>query len=98
MNTAAWPAATIPSASVARRRRISEGDDTMKGLIMDYPLTLTHFFERTRKLFHRKMLGTRVPGAGLQKYTYADYCDRVARLAGALKKLGLDKGDRVGTF
>ncbi len=70
----------------------------MKGLIMDYPLTLTHFFERTRKIFHRKILATRVPGVGLQRYTYADYADRVCRLAAALKQLGLKKGDRVGTF
>jgi len=55
----------------------------MKGLIMDYPLTLTQFFERARKLFHKKTMATRVPGVGLQRYTYADYCDR---------------GDRVGTF
>src|SRR5512132_1149266 len=70
----------------------------MKGLIMDYPLTLTQFFERTRKLFHKKTLATRVPGVGLQRYTYADYADRVCRLAGALAKLGIQKGDRVGTF
>jgi fatty-acyl-CoA synthase len=70
----------------------------MKGLIMDYPLTLTHFFERTRKVFHRKTLATRVPGVGLQRYTYADYADRVCRLAAALARLGLQKGDRVGTF
>src|SRR5499427_9890016 len=70
----------------------------MKGLIMDYPLTLTQLFERTRKLFHRKTLATRVPGAGLERYTYADYSDRVCRLAGALAKLGVKKGDRVGTF
>jgi fatty-acyl-CoA synthase len=70
----------------------------MNGLIMDYPLTLTHFFERTEKLFHRKVLATRVPGAGLQKYTYADYCGRVRRLGAALQGLGLQKGDRVGTF
>jgi fatty-acyl-CoA synthase len=70
----------------------------MKGLIMDYPLTLTQFFERTRKVFHRKTMATRVPGVGLQRYTYADYADRVCRLAAALAKLGLKKGDRVGTF
>jgi fatty-acyl-CoA synthase len=70
----------------------------MKGLIMDYPLTLTHFFERTRKIFHRKTLATRVPGVGLQRYTYADYADRVCRLSAALARLGLKKGDRVGTF
>jgi fatty-acyl-CoA synthase len=70
----------------------------MKGLMMDYPLTLTQFFERTRRLFHRKTMATRVPGVGLQRYTYADYADRVCRLAGALRGLGLQKGARVGTF
>ena len=70
----------------------------MKGLIMDYPLTLTQFFERARKMFHRKTMATRVPGAGLQRYTYADYADRVCRLSAALDRLGLKKGDRVGTF
>ena len=70
----------------------------MKGLIMDYPLTLTQLFERSRKLFHKKTMATRVPGHGLQRYTYADYADRVARLSAALARLGLQKGDRVGTF
>ena len=56
----------------------------MKGLIMDYPLTLTQLFERSRKIFHRKTMATRVPGAGLQRYTYADYADRVCRLSAAL--------------
>src|SRR6266498_5734705 len=70
----------------------------MKGLIMDYPLTLTQFFERSRKLFHKKTMATRVPGVGLQRYTYADYADRVCRLSAALDRLGLKKGDRVGTF
>ena len=70
----------------------------MKGLIMDYPLTLTQFFERARKIFHKKTMATRVPGVGLQRYTYADYTDRVCRLSAALAGLGLKKGDRVGTF
>jgi fatty-acyl-CoA synthase len=70
----------------------------MKGLIMDYPLTLTQFFERARKIFHRKTMATRVPAVGLWRYTYADYADRVCRLSAALAKLGLAKGDRVGTF
>ena len=67
-------------------------------LMMDYPLTITHFFERTRRLFPKKTLGTRVPGVGLVKSTYADFADRTARLAGALAELGVRKGDRVGTF
>src|SRR5262249_52303953 len=69
------------------------GDEVMKGLIMDSPLTLTQLFERSRKLFHKKTMATRVPGHGLQRYTYADYAERVARLAAALARLGIQKGD-----
>ncbi|HXH84125.1 MAG TPA: long-chain fatty acid--CoA ligase [Candidatus Tectomicrobia bacterium] len=67
-------------------------------LMMDYPLTLTHFYERARRLFPRKALGTRVPGRGLVTYTYADWADRTARLAGALRALGVRRGDRVATL
>ncbi len=70
----------------------------LDNLMMNYPLTLTHFFERARRLFANKTLGTRVPGVGLQKSTYADFADRTARLAAALKALGVRKGDRVGTL
>jgi fatty-acyl-CoA synthase len=65
---------------------------------MSSPLTLTHFFERARRLFPNKVLGTRVPGVGLVKSTYADFAERTARLAAALETLGVKKGDRVGTF
>jgi fatty-acyl-CoA synthase len=70
----------------------------MHGLMMDYPLTLTHFFERSRRLFPTKPVATRVPGQGLFRYTYVDFADRVRRLAGALSGLGVGPGDRVGTF
>jgi fatty-acyl-CoA synthase len=70
----------------------------LNDLMMKYPLTITHFFERTRKLFPAKTLATRVPGVGLVRSTYADFADRTARLAAALAGLGVRKGDRVGTF
>jgi fatty-acyl-CoA synthase len=70
----------------------------MQGLMMDYPLTLTHFFERARRLFPAKRLATRVPGAPLFEYTYAAFAERVARLAGGLSALGVARGDRVGTL
>ncbi|MBI4241803.1 MAG: AMP-binding protein, partial [Candidatus Rokubacteria bacterium] len=70
----------------------------MKGLMMDYPLTLTHFFERSQRLFAKKRLATRVPGGPLFSYTYGEFAERVTRLAGALQTLGIGRGDRVGTF
>ncbi|MBI2219195.1 MAG: long-chain fatty acid--CoA ligase [Candidatus Rokubacteria bacterium] len=66
--------------------------------MMDYPLTLTHFFERSRRLFPKKTIATRVPGRPLFRYTYADFAERTMRLAAALRALGVKKGDRVATF
>ena len=70
----------------------------LNDLMMDYPLTLTHFFERSRRLFAKKMLATRVPGQPLFRYTYADFAERTQRLAGLLRDLGIEKGDRVATL
>ncbi len=70
----------------------------LDNLMMNYPLTLTHFFERSRRLWAKKTLATRVPGQPLHRYTYADFAERTTRLAGALKAFGLTKGDRVATF
>ena len=67
-------------------------------LMMNYPLTLTHFFERSRRLWPQKRLATRVPGQPLFRYTYADFAERTLRLAGVLRELGVKKGDRVATL
>jgi len=69
----------------------------MKGLMMDYPLTITHFLERARRLYPRKEIVSKMPG-GMHRYTYADFYARVMRLANALEQLGVRKGDRVATF
>src|SRR5438105_5774088 len=67
-------------------------------LMMNDPLTLEHFFERSRRLFAKKTLATRVPGRPLFRYTYADFAERTQRLAGVLRDLGVTKGDRVATL
>ena len=71
---------------------------SLDALMMDFPLTLTHFFERTRRLFGGKMLATRIPGHPLFRYTYADFAARTMRLANVLGGLGLARGDRVATL
>jgi fatty-acyl-CoA synthase len=70
----------------------------LHNLMQNYPLTLTHFFEHSRRLWPKKRLATRVPGEPLFRYTYADFAERTLRLAGLLAELGVKKGDRVGTF
>src|SRR5258706_16353740 len=89
---AAWPVGTTTSGSAARLRKTWEDTDAMKGLMMDYPLTLTQFFERTRRFFHRTTMATRVPGVGLQWNSYRDYADRGSRLAGSPGGLGAAQG------
>ena len=69
----------------------------MRGLMMDYPLTLQQFLERNRRLFGGKQIVSRTTN-GLHRYTYAEYVQRVGRLANALKTLGIQQGDRVATF
>jgi fatty-acyl-CoA synthase len=69
----------------------------MRGTMMDFPLTLQHVFERGTRLFPEREIVT--GGAqGVHRYTYADFAERVQRLANALADLGLQPGERVATF
>ena len=69
----------------------------MQGLMMDYPLTLTHLLERSAKLFPKKEIASKMPD-GMHRYTYADFHGRVHALARGLERLGVRPGDRVGTL
>jgi fatty-acyl-CoA synthase len=69
----------------------------MQGQMMDYQLTLTPLMERARRLFPKKEIVTKT-GPGLERFTYAQMAERVARLANALEKLGVKRGVRVATF
>src|SRR5438105_9390652 len=69
----------------------------MLGTMMDFPLTLQHIFERGTRLFPDREIVT--GGLGPQhRYTYGEFGGRVRRMASALKQLGLQPGERVGTF
>ncbi len=69
----------------------------MRGLMMDYPLTVTAIMERAKRLFPHKEIVTKA-GPNLERYTYREMFDRAGRLANALKRLGVQPGDRVATF
>jgi fatty-acyl-CoA synthase len=69
----------------------------MQGQMMDYQLTLTPLLERARRLFPKKEIVTKA-GPNLERITYGQMTERVARLANALEKLGVKRGDRVATF
>jgi fatty-acyl-CoA synthase len=69
----------------------------MRGLMMDYPLTISHLLERSRRLFADKAVVSR-SATGEFRYSYGDLYKRVGRLANALTSLGVKSGERVGTF
>src|SRR5579859_4356924 len=69
----------------------------MNGLMMDYPLTLQHSFNRATTLFPKREVATLTEN-GIHRYTYADFGRRATQLAAALAKIGVKPGDRVATF
>lgn len=69
----------------------------MHGLMQDRPLTLPHVFHRAERLFHDKTITTATV-TGETTSTYAQWADRVRRLATVLDDLGVADGARVATF
>ncbi|MBX6352060.1 MAG: long-chain fatty acid--CoA ligase [Thermoflavifilum sp.] len=65
--------------------------------MMRTPLLMKTLFERAERLFPRKEIVSRTHN-GVVRYTYREYCDRTRRLSTALARLGVDRGDRVGTL
>jgi fatty-acyl-CoA synthase len=70
----------------------------MIGRMMHFPLTLTHLLERARKYFPTTEIVSRGPDLTLHRHTWADIYARAAKLAHALGRLGVQKGDRVATL
>src|SRR6185437_6917737 len=70
----------------------------MRGLMMDYQLTLPTILRRAESLFGRKEIVTRLPDRSVHRYTYRDLAVRSKKLAVALSRLGVRPGDRVATL
>src|SRR5215471_6742538 len=70
----------------------------MNGLMMDYPLTLSHILERSAKIYPGKEIAGRLHDGSMHRYSYAEFHRRVHRLAHVLQSLDLQPGDRIGTL
>jgi fatty-acyl-CoA synthase len=66
-------------------------------MMMVVPLTMRSILERANRFFPKKEIVTRTEN-GLFRYTYRDFYQRTVRLASALQRLGIKKGERVATF
>ena len=70
----------------------------MDGLMMDYPLTLTHLFRHGVRYFPEQEIVTQRAEGEPHRYTFAQFGARTEQLARALDRIGVHPGDRVGTF
>jgi acyl-CoA synthetase (AMP-forming)/AMP-acid ligase II len=70
----------------------------MRGLMMDYQLTLPAVLRHAEARFADKSVVSRMPDKSMHRTTYGACISRARRLAVALRTLGIDRGDRVATF
>jgi fatty-acyl-CoA synthase len=70
----------------------------MRGLMMDFPLTIPVLLERAARLFPAVEIVTRRPDRGVARSTWSAVHSRSRRLANALHGMGMKRGDRVATL
>lgn len=70
----------------------------LHGLMMDYPLTLDRILEHANRMHANKGIRTKQPDGSMDYCSYADLYTRAKQLANVLEGLGVEVGDRVGTF
>jgi len=66
--------------------------------MMNFPLTLVSILERAGKLFPRVEIVSRRPDRSLHRTHYGEVHRRARRLAEALQRAGLQRGERVATL
>jgi len=71
--------------------------DPVTSTMQDAPLTITALLRHGATVHSGSVVRT-FEGEGAREATYAQVAERAARLAGGLASLGVQPGDRVGTF
>ena len=70
----------------------------MRGLMMDRPLVVSSILQHAERNFPDREIVSVTADNPLHRTNYAECAARARRLANALKRLGLERGDRVGTL
>ena len=70
----------------------------MQGLMMDSPLLVSGIVEHADQNYPDREIVSVTSEDSLHRYTYKDCFKRVRKLANALEKLNIAKGDRIATL
>ncbi|MGH9594998.1 MAG: AMP-binding protein, partial [Bryobacteraceae bacterium] len=70
----------------------------MRGLMMDFPLLVPALLERANGIFGAVEIVTRRPDRSLARGSWHEISRRASRLANALTRMGMQRGDRVATL
>jgi len=70
----------------------------MQGLMMDRPLLTTELLKHAENNYRFTEIVTRTVEGPIHRYTIADASKRIAKLANALLRMGVKKGDRIGVM
>jgi len=84
-----------------RASEVSEdrpGRQPMDGLMMDWPLVIPSILRRAAQFFANKEIVSRRGDGTLQRSNYGELARRVHRLMNAMRRMGVQPGDRVATF
>src|ERR1700740_3510695 len=71
---------------------------SVRGTMMNFPLTLPTILERSGKIFPRVEIVSRRPDRSIARTCYGEFYNRARRLSSALSNLGLKPGDRVASM
>src|SRR5215204_7056508 len=69
----------------------------LESTMQDFPLTIGMIFRHGRTVYGDSEVVT-FQGDGCRRAAFAEVAGRAGQLAGALHRLGIEAGDRVGTF
>lgn len=70
----------------------------MRGLMMDRPLLISSLIEYAARYHRHSEIVSRTVEGGFHRYGWADCESRAKQVANALRRLGIEFGDRVGTI
>src|SRR5690606_24544012 len=85
------------SDNPTERSALRPGGRAVLSTMQDYPLTITSILRHGVEVFGTAEVAT-YTGEGVRRRSYAEVGTRAARLAAALRGLGIDGDQRVATF